>query len=370
MQAKMRQFKPSVVKQLSDEPQRFQFFQAVRLLESWLKKNGVAEGNAMTDFIRFRNSLSLNFPASQIEDLIIKYKPSDDTEDVSVAKKNKAENDDTLAFEDLESITLTPAFMGFLGGNGSLPNHYTEQIASHVLYNRDDAPRAFMDVFSNRVVSLFYSAWKKYRLELGYEASGEDSFMPLLLSLTGLEHEDLRQRLEHEGGGVLDPSLAHFATVMRHKPVSAEVLQRVVSAYFNVAVKVTLFTGHWYAMPRSQQSSLGINNAILGVTAMMGEQVWQRDLRIHLTLGPLNKTQFEALLPGGKTAQALNNLLMMFTQHEFEYEIQLILAAQYVESNQLGTNPNNGRLGWDTFLLTQPTTQDRSDISYTINAIH
>lgn len=366
----MRQFKPSVIKQLSAEPHRFEFFQAVRLLENWLKKNGVAEGRAMTDFIRFRNSLSLNFPASQIEKLAINYKPSDDEDDVVSAKKIKAENDDTLDFEDLESVTLTPAFMGFLGGNGTLPNHYTEQIARHILYNRDDAPRAFMDAFSTRVVSQFYQAWTKYRLELGYEVNGQDRFMPLLLSLTGLEHEGLRQRLTQDGEGVLDPSLAHFAALIRHKPVSAEVLQRVLATYFNVSVKVTLFSGHWYSVPRSQQTSLGLNNAILGVTAMTGDQVWQRDLRIHLTLGPLNKTQFEALLPGGKTAKALNSLLMMFTQHEFEYEVQLILAARYVESNQLGTNPNNGRLGWDTFLLTQPATEDRSDISYTINAIH
>lgn len=366
----MRQFKPSVIKQLSAQPHRFEFFQAVRLLENWLKKNGVAQGRTMTDFIRFRNSLSLNFPASQIETLAINYKPSDGEDAAASAKKIKAENDDTFAFEDLESVTLTPAFMGFLGGNGTLPNHYTEKIASHILYSRDDAPRAFMDAFSTRAVSQFYLAWTKYRLELGYEINGQDRFMPLLLSLTGLEHKDLRQRLTHEGEGVLDPSLAHFAALIRHKPVSAEVLRRVLATYFKLSVKVTLFTGHWYAVPRSQQTSLGLNNAILGVTAMTGNQVWQRDLRIHLTLGPLNKTQFEALLPGGKTAKALNSLLKMFTQHEFEYEVQLILAARYVEGNQLGTNPNNGRLGWDTFLLTQPATQDRSDISYTINAIH
>jgi len=366
----MRQFKPSVIKQLSAEPHRFEFFQAVRLLENWLKKNGIAEGRAMTDFIRFRNSLSLNFPASQIEKLAINYRPSNDEDHVVSLKKIKAENDDTLDFDNLESVTLTPAFMGFLGGNGTLPNHYTEQIASYILYNRDDAPRAFMDAFSTRVVSQFYQAWTKYRLELGYEVYGQDRFMPLLLSLTGLEHESLRQRLAHDGEGVLDPSLAHFAALIRHKPVSAEVLQRVLATYFKVSVKVTLFSGHWYFVPRSQQTSLGLNNAVLGVTAMTGNQVWQRDLRIHLTLGPLNKTQFEALLPSGKTAKALNSLLMMFTQHEFEYEVQLILAARYVESNQLGTNSNNGRLGWDTFLLTQTATEDRSDISYTINAIH
>lgn len=366
----MRQFKPSVIRQLAAEPHRFEFFQAVRLLESWLIKNSAAEGGAITDFIRFRNSLSLNFPASQIEHLAINLKVKDNLVERSSETKIKSEICDTLVFDDLESVTLTPAFMGFLGGNGSLPNHYTEQIAHHILYNRDDAPRAFMDTFSTRVVSQFYKAWAKYRLEFGYELSGQDRFLPLLLSLGGLEHANLKKRLIQADEGVLDASLAYFTALLRHKPVSAEVLQRVLVSYFNILVKVTLFTGHWYSVPPSQQTSLGLNNAALGVTAMMGNQVWQRNLRIHLTLGPLDKNQFEALLPGGKTAKALNSLLMMFTQHEFEYEIQLILAARFVESNQLGLNPNNGRLGWDTFLLTKPATEDRSDISYTINAIH
>ena len=39
----------------------------MRLLELWLKRNGIAHDGAVATLLRFQNSLSLNFPASQIE---------------------------------------------------------------------------------------------------------------------------------------------------------------------------------------------------------------------------------------------------------------------------------------------------------------
>ena len=362
MQTEKRRFKLPVIHQLGEAPQRFEFFQAVRLLELWLKQSGVSSENILTDYIRFRNSLSLRFPPSQIETMQFSRKKNESTA--------QAESSTSIDAKDMERITLTPAFMGFLGASGTLPNHYTEEIVAHLMYKRDDAPRAFLDVFSNRVVGQFYKSWLKYRLALGYERDGQDRFLPLLLSLTGLGHVDLQEHQREGDQGVLDANIAHFATAVRRKPVSATVMQRTLAAYFAVPVKVLLFTGSWYKVPCTQQSRLGLNNAVLGVTAMSGERVWQRDLRIRIELGALDKVQFQNFLPEGKSAKALNSLLMLLTHHEFEYEIQLILAACHVQGNQLGSDPENGRLGWDTFLIDQSETQDRSDICYTLNGIH
>ncbi len=361
MQTEKRRFKPAVIDQLTTTPHRFDFFQAVRLLELWLKQNDVATDKTLIDYIRFRNSLSLQFPASQIEALHLAYQ----TEVEPGADSSDATGNSVT---DIKSITITPAFMGFLGGNGTLPNHYTEQIAAHALYNRDDAPRAFLDVFSSRVVNLFYQSWCKYRLALGHEREGKDSFLPLLLSLSGLGHADLQMRLAGQDG-VLDASIAHFASAVRHRPVSAAVLQRTLTTYFGVAIEVVLFTGSWYSVPADQQTSLGSNNAVLGVTAMSGERVWQRDLRIQLVIGALNKTQFERFLPGGASSLALDKLLTLLTFHEFEYEVQLILAATEVKGSSLSGQTDCGRLGWDAFLVSQPVTTDRRDICYIINAI-
>ena len=55
----------SVIQQLLDAPQRFECFQALRLLLAWLAEHGIDEHTALAKLIRFNNSVSLRFPASQ-----------------------------------------------------------------------------------------------------------------------------------------------------------------------------------------------------------------------------------------------------------------------------------------------------------------
>jgi predicted component of type VI protein secretion system len=50
------------------------------------------------------------------------------------------------------------------------------------------------------------------------------------------------------------------------------------------------------------------------------------------------------------------------------FEVQLVLQRQAVTGCVLdsGRVPLSGRLGWDTFLLTQPSITDRHDVVYDI----
>jgi type VI secretion system protein ImpH len=356
MLATKRRFEPAVIEKLFEEPYRFEYFQAVRMLELWLKRHGSPQQGAVANFLRFQNSTSLNFPASEIESL--HPEPRDlarDTRSLGAALQSST----------LKYIRLTPSFMGLLGGNGALPAHYTERIAAQVLYEKDEGPRAFLDTFSNRSLALFYEAWRKYRLELKYQVDGKDTFLPLLLSLAGLGNESLRRRLTDENdGGVLDESIGYFAGAMRHRPASAVQISRVLSEYFGQSIKAVQFVGCWYDVPPSQQTMLGGANAVLGGGAMSGSRVWQRDLRMRLEIGPLKRASFESFLPGGVAARALRSMLTMFTGVTIEYEVQLILAAADVHGASLEEVRSTGRLGWDSFLVTGPQTEDRSDVRY------
>ena len=129
------------------------------------------------------------------------------------------------------------------------------------------------------------------------------------------------------------------------------------------------FIGCWYDVPPSQQTMLGGANATLGGGAMSGSRVWQRDLRMRLEIGPLDRGSFDAFLPGGKAARALKSMLTMFTGVTIEYEVQLVLRAADVQGASLTEVGNGGRLGWDSFLVTGPQTVDRTDVKYEIHAI-
>lgn len=360
MQATKRRFEPAVIERLFAQPYRFEYFQAVRMLELWLKRHGSPGEGAVANFLRFQNSTSLNFPASQLESL--------QPEPRAMATDARSLGE-ALRSAQLKYIRITPAFMGLLGSSGALPAHYTERIAAHALYEKDDGPRAFLDTFSNRALALFYEAWRKYRLELKYQVSGRDGFLPLLLSLAGMGPESLRQRLADDGEGVRDESVAYFASAMRQRPASAVQIARVLSEYFNQQIKAEQFIGSWYDVPAEQQTALGMVNAVLGAGAMAGSRVWQRDLRLRLVIGPLDLESYESFLPGGKAARSLASMLTMFTGLSLEYEVQLVLRAADVQGARLEEGRAGGRLGWDSFLVDAVQTQDRADVRYEIHAL-
>jgi type VI secretion system protein ImpH len=361
MPATQRRFEPAVIERLFEGPYRFEYFQAVRMLELWLKRHGTPQQGLVANFLRFQNSTSLNFPSSQLEAIHTEPRDLDhDAHSLGAALQSAA----------LKYIRITPAFMGLLGVNGALPAHYTDRIAAHALYNKDDGARAFLDTFSNRSLALFYEAWRKYRLELKYQVEGKDTFLTLLLALAGLGNESLRRRLsDQDDGAVLDEPIAYFAASMRHRPASAVQIARVLSEYFDQPVRAEQFIGCWYAVPSAQQTMLGGANAVLGAGAMAGERVWQRDLRLRLVVGPLDGASFKAFLPGGLAARALKSILTMFSGVSLEYEVQLVLRAADVRGASLADERTGGHLGWDTYLVTGEQAQDRSDVQYEIHAL-
>ncbi len=358
MQATKRRIDPGVAQQLLQEPHRFGFFQAMRILEHLFAR--APGGGAMLEHVRFRNSLSLSFPANEIEAL-------EAWSDDGVKLERIAAIEHAVATGIVGTVSITPAFAGFTGSSGVLPLHYTEMLAHRELYERDRAPRAFLDVFLNRVAALHYAAWKKHQLGLQYELDRRERFLPLVLSLAGMGMTPLRDRMIDGDGDIFDQAVAHFAGGIRQRPVSADFLQRILADYFGSGVRVEQFVGAWYPVPAHARSRLGLGNATLGSTALSGDRLWQRDLRMRLWIGPLRKAQFDTFLPGGSAARSLAKWLTLLTGVSLEYEVRLTLRAEEVEGLDLD---RGGRLGWDTYLLSAPETSPRSDTTYMINTLH
>ncbi|MBE1161101.1 type VI secretion system baseplate subunit TssG [Dyella acidiphila] len=355
-----RRIDPGVAQRLLSEPHRFQFFQAVRVLEHLFVRHGVRPEDVLTRKLRFRNSMSMAFPASDIEQLRA-YAENDEPFKADPA-------DAQPAWDKLAEVDITPAFMGMLGGRGVLPFGYTERIGEREMYFRDHAARAFLDIFNNRALALFYAAWKKYRLAFQYELDRRERFLPLILSLAGMGASSLRTRLDKGEGAVFDQAIAYYAAGVGQRPLSAVFLQRMLSEYFDANVRVEQFAGAWYQVPKNQLSRLGDPTAVLGRTALAGERIWQRDLRLRLWIGPLRHKRFEDFLPGGRAAAALAKWLTLLSGGTLEFEVRLVLHQQDVRTT--GLSPTlGGRLGWDAFVSSRPADHHRSDASYLVRTL-
>lgn len=358
----------AVIERLFEQPHRFQFFQAVQVLEQWFAhEEGLNRAAVLSLKLQFRNSLSLAFPASEIAefDTVPAERPHVDLElPTEAAQQAATAMSAGPRTRDIAQVRITPAFMGLLGAGGALPNFYTELFAQREVLHRDRAARAFLDIFQHRALVLFYEAWRKHRLAVQYQADRHNRFTPLVLSLAGLGQRSLRQRLAADGG-VQDESLAFFAGTLQRRPVSPVQLQRMVAEYFRVPVRVEQFVGRWFDLPAEGASLLGQQNGVLGQSAVMGERIWQRDLRLRLSIGPLKRADYERFLPGGRAARALSQLLQLVSGTTLEYEVRLVLRAADV----LGVSLDGGAaLGLNSFLHSGASNDDRNDASYEVLA--
>lgn len=356
MRAALGRFDPGLIEQLVEAPYRFEFFQAVRLLDGLFRDedSGRRHGaDVLSERIRFRNTLHQGFAPAEIEAL-------DAWPDVAEGSGGT---------QRWRKVEITPYAIGLLGVHGALPAHYTERISERERIHRDRAARALLDIFANRAVAQFYLAWKKYRLPLQYESDRRNRFLPLVLAVAGLGFDALRERMRDGPGRIEDEAIARVATLLSQRPLSAQALERVLAGHFRVPVRVEQFVGAWYALPDDQRTMLGGRNALLGRTALSGERVWQRNLRVRIHVGPLAAADYHAFLPGGESAAALAKLLQLATGHQFEYEVRPCLRAADVRPAALGgaTGP---RLGRDAFLASRLSTSDRNDAVYSPGALH
>ena len=187
----------SVAVRLFNYPYTFNFFQAVRVLERLFPDTVPVgfDGPVGRETVRFCGHVSLNFPPGQIWDL---RPPAGDQ--ATAAGDRPAPQ---MPVPQMTVPQMIVPFFGMVGPSGVMPRHYTElllRIQRDVKHGEKFALRDWFDLFTHRMLSLFYRAWEKYRFYISYER-GEylqhppDPFTHALLSLSGLGLATLRSRI-------------------------------------------------------------------------------------------------------------------------------------------------------------------------------
>jgi type VI secretion system protein ImpH len=354
MQAKKRPSEASVIQRLIDAPQRFQFVQAVRILMRWMAQSGVSADDALERVMRFQNSLSLNFPASEIEALRI----------TPVAHKGDRELERALQEDEHMHIALIPSFIGLLGVNGTLPAHKTDRIAAALRREGDASARAFIDLFSHRMVAMFFQAWAKYRLEHRFDVENGDGLKPLFMALAGVGVEVGAGAGDYARGGIAQVA-AYYSALLRCRPVAASSMARVLTDHFRVPVALEPFIAAWDPIPKNKLSRLGGKVATLGHGAALGQRLRRRDLRVRLDIGPLDPHEVTRFLPRSEGAAALAKVVALFGLPRLAFEVRLILKPACIGRVVLSGDPGTARrLGWDAFLVGAGGPVSRNTVGY------
>jgi len=334
MAAEGRRDAPSLRELLFESIERFEFAQALRLLERSMPERAPVGGdNALADeVVRFRSDLSLVFSRSDLQ----RFEPGDDGQPPHV----------TVNFMGV----ATPA------SYGSLPQRYAEEIRS-LVRDKNTALRDFLDLFNHRLVSLFFRARALHLPALQIERGSDNPFERALAAVIGISTTGLAQRL-----ALPDRALLARAGLLARRPVPAIALEALLESTFELPVDVLQFQPRRYAMAADDENRLGRANCRLGDDLFLGSEVTLADARIRLRAGPLDLARFEALLPDALEHQQFVDLVRLATGDGLDFDLQLVLRASDVPSTRVGGDGVAvGRLGWSSWLARESRVQAADD---------
>ncbi len=298
--------RPPVIEELLRDAPRFEFFQALRLLER-LWGEGARLGGDLDARLRLRPAPEISFPAADIRRLR----------------------------EEGGRLEMELNFMGLYGVDAPLPTYIPEWVA------RDDDTsavlRAFLDIFSHRLYALFYLAWKKYRPQIQLEEP-EPRYPEYLAALSG-------QSLHRDEGEELG-----FSGPMGARVRSATALGGMLGEYLGqVPVRVEQFIPRWVRLDQSARlGGDGDDGALaLGDNTILGDQVLDVSGRVDIHIGPVDMATAASLMPGRSRARELAHLIERYLDPTLGFDVVLEVAPDAEAAPPLG---DGLVLGWTTWL--------------------
>lgn len=356
-----RRKKLTVIDSLFNNPSDFDFFQAVRLLEIFARKDEQAwdetankpigyDHPAALEAIRFRMHQSLKFPDKEIVTL-----------DSRLTTYNKQERAQFL---------LSVSLMGLTGASGVLPYHYTELILQRYRF-KDFSLGHFLDMFNHRTLSIYYRAANKYRFPSHFEQQDlarqndtqilqtsfprADLFTESLRSIAGLNAPRALRGLTH-----LNDNILRYTAYFAQRPRSSGNLGRMLADYFELPVNIDSFKAQWQEIVPDmltrlpgKEVPLG-QNVQLGQNAMLGHRIWSAQSKFQINIGPLNYKQYQSLAPGSQKLKALHSLIRLYVGIELDYDIMLSVPAGEMPVARMDPKATNPiQLGWNTFMQTR-----------------
>lgn len=277
---------------------------------------------------------------------------------------------------------LSVRLFGLLGPNGPLPLHLTEYTRERWLNAGDPTLVRFLDAFQHRFIEFFYRAWAQAQPHVNRDRPNDDRFARYVGAFFGTTPGAF-----HHRDRVPDAAkLFHVGSLIRQVR-NADGLAAILGDYFQVAVRIESFVGHWMQLGPGERTHLGREGAALGAGAVAGARVWDRQHKFRVHLGPLTLEQYRRFLPEPKVERlggfghvdgssddvgsssedgegaivsarsvrygdrcALSQLvdwIRMYLSFELEWDVCLWLATPEVPPLRLGAR---AQLGWTSWL--------------------
>lgn len=315
----------TVQDRLRNEAYRFNFFQAIHLLEI---------------IYRERPPIGHLGPFNQeVVKILPNHELSFAPADVSKAEvqKNEEGSDNWIIYEN---------FLGLYGPNAATPMYIAEMISQCPRDN--DALRDFFDIFNHRILSLYYRAWKKHNLCASISPTGDDAFSKILCSMIGQDPE-----AQASDWRVGPERLLRYSSYFSSASRPAYALENLISDFFQIEkVDVVQFVPRRYTPHRSALGKLSVSEegGRLGESIVLGDTITDVSGQFKIRLGGLSITQFMSFQPGEPRYEELIFLTNMYVKHQLGFSVELVLKPCEGGGVRLSSGVPIGSLGRSAWL--------------------
>jgi len=310
----------SFLDMLGRAPHQFDFFQVMRRLES-----------LSPDQPRFATS-----PRPADESIRLGQEPS-------------------MAFAPAALVALRPgmagkpprllvSFFGLLGPNGPLPLHLTEYTHDRLYNGNDPTISRFFDLFHHRFLLMLYRAWANSEPTVDRDRPETDRFVTYVGALLGIAQPAMQHRDDFP-----DTAKLFYAGRFAAQARNAEGLAAIVGDFFDMPARIEPFVGDWLELAPQDRWAAGRTHqqgGRLGISTTLGARAFSRQQKFRVALGPLNRRQFQRMLPGSVGLRRLISLVRSYAGDELKWDLRLFLDNRTTEPMTLGRS----RLGWTTWL--------------------
>ena len=398
----------SLLAKMRKNPWSFDFFQAVFLLRRF--QEDVVEpgflGPPSKESVRFTARNSLNFPASQIQEIAgaDRARPS-----------SRSETNSDAALSIIPEMEVN--FIGLQGPSGVLPNFYT-QLINDLDREKDnpekDSFKAWLNLFNHRLTSLFYRTWVKYRpsvvmqSDFNIRPGGFDPFTEANLSIIGMGQLGLRGRIgrlpesilasaTEEEAELMDGQrpgspayypfddrflITHGAALSREVRTAAG-LQSMLADYLVTPVVVGQFAKRWLGLNEDCQTALmpSLTNEAnpadrfgsLGCGAICGSRIIDIQNHFLVKIGPIEKPLLNQFLPAVHFAgQAVPSpllrttldLIRHYARSGLDFQVRVAVAGCALPDPVLAPGSGAPILGQSVWLYREKPVNSKDDLVF------
>lgn len=312
--SELKQFSEIELLNQSELTGNMQLFALIRSLESLCDfPNKVGDEKRFGENqIRFTQTAFLNFPDRQINALELKK----------------------------DHLKVDIKGFGLFGPNGALPTHITEQIYERRLHQNDKTFNDFVDIFHNRLIALFYKAWRDAQDVVSLEGKDTWHFSRFIASILGIDNKkDYLAEIHHY-------AQFYYSNLLLNQNMPLANLKAILTGYFNVPVEILENVGQWIDAKEFSTELSRTNMRPLGQGLLIGDKIFDATQKIRLKIGPIHPKEYLNFLRGQKAAKKLVAWIEQYTRHQLQWDVEFIVDKQFISQQKLGDGLTLGFTSW------------------------